>query len=224
MTSTLESAVESKDGITTKLLVKLQVSSLYARLSLSYNRLLCSLPNAILMFDAPLKKKNSTMELGFYLTSVTFHFYDQNGSFVEAVIMKYDPSLGTYDGKPRTGSQRSTLCISSQVFSSQMLLIIICRIWLCLWIWSCALFHMLSVPTFFFFLMFQVGCKMGCKFCATGSMGFKSNLSSGEIVEQLVHALSFSRIRNVVFMVYTSVSSSYSTCFGWISFSNAILF
>lgn len=71
------------------------------------------------------------------------------------------------------------------------------------------LFHMLI-----FFYMFQVGCKMGCKFCATGSMGFKSNLSSGEIVEQLVHALSFSRIRNVVFMVYTSVSSSYSTCYG----------
>lgn len=46
----------------------------------------------------------------------------------------------------------------------------------------------------------QVGCKMGCKFCATGSMGFKSNLSSGEILEQLVHASSLSQIRNVVFM------------------------
>ncbi|KAK4744619.1 hypothetical protein SAY87_010931 [Trapa incisa] len=46
----------------------------------------------------------------------------------------------------------------------------------------------------------QVGCKMGCKFCATGSMGFKSNLSSGEIVEQLVHASRISLIRNVVFM------------------------
>ncbi|XP_059652998.1 uncharacterized protein LOC132300083 [Cornus florida] len=46
----------------------------------------------------------------------------------------------------------------------------------------------------------QVGCKMGCKFCATGSMGFKNNLSSGEIVEQLVHALRLSHIRNVVFM------------------------
>lgn len=44
---------------------------------------------------------------------------------------------------------------------------------------------------------------MGCKFCATGSMGFKSNLSSGEIVEQLVHASHFSQIRNVVFMVMT---------------------
>jgi len=47
----------------------------------------------------------------------------------------------------------------------------------------------------------QVGCKMGCKFCATGSMGFKSNLSTGEIIEQLAHASRISNIRNVVFMV-----------------------
>lgn len=46
---------------------------------------------------------------------------------------------------------------------------------------------------------------MGCKFCATGSMGFKSHLSSGEIVEQLVHAYRFSPIRNVVFMVSNHV-------------------
>ncbi|GLJ06972.1 hypothetical protein SUGI_0054400 [Cryptomeria japonica] len=46
----------------------------------------------------------------------------------------------------------------------------------------------------------QVGCKMGCTFCATGSMGFKSNLSAGEIVEQLVHASRLLQIRNVVFM------------------------
>lgn len=49
----------------------------------------------------------------------------------------------------------------------------------------------------------QVGCKMGCKFCATGTMGFKSNLSTGEIVEQLVLASRVSPIRNVVFMVTT---------------------
>lgn len=83
----------------------------------------------------------------------------QNGGFVEAVIMRYDSSLGKYNGKPRPGGPRSTLCISS-----------------------------------------QVGCKMGCNFCATGTMGFKSNLSSGEIVEQLVHASRLSNIRNVVFM------------------------
>ena len=33
----------------------------------------------------------------------------------------------------------------------------------------------------------QVGCAMGCVFCATGQMGFKRNLSSGEIVAQVLH-------------------------------------
>jgi 23S rRNA (adenine2503-C2)-methyltransferase len=33
----------------------------------------------------------------------------------------------------------------------------------------------------------QVGCAMGCVFCATGQMGFQSQLSAGEIVAQAVH-------------------------------------
>ena len=32
----------------------------------------------------------------------------------------------------------------------------------------------------------QVGCAMGCEFCLTGSMGFKRNLTPGEIVGQAV--------------------------------------
>ncbi|NMC14813.1 MAG: 23S rRNA (adenine(2503)-C(2))-methyltransferase RlmN [Chloroflexi bacterium] len=32
----------------------------------------------------------------------------------------------------------------------------------------------------------QVGCAMGCTFCATGQMGFLRHLSSGEIVEQVI--------------------------------------
>src|SRR5215204_3981655 len=32
----------------------------------------------------------------------------------------------------------------------------------------------------------QVGCAMGCTFCATGQMGFTRNLSTGEIVEQVI--------------------------------------
>jgi len=32
----------------------------------------------------------------------------------------------------------------------------------------------------------QVGCAMGCVFCATGQMGYARNLSSGEIVEQVL--------------------------------------
>ncbi|MEX1013283.1 MAG: 23S rRNA (adenine(2503)-C(2))-methyltransferase RlmN [Waddliaceae bacterium] len=34
----------------------------------------------------------------------------------------------------------------------------------------------------------QVGCKMGCTFCQTGKMGFKRNLSRGEILSQLILA------------------------------------
>lgn len=32
----------------------------------------------------------------------------------------------------------------------------------------------------------QAGCAMGCVFCATGQMGFQRNLSSGEIIEQVL--------------------------------------
>jgi adenine C2-methylase RlmN of 23S rRNA A2503 and tRNA A37 len=37
----------------------------------------------------------------------------------------------------------------------------------------------------------QVGCKMGCTFCATGTLGELGNLTSGEILEQLAHARRF---------------------------------
>ena len=33
----------------------------------------------------------------------------------------------------------------------------------------------------------QVGCAMGCDFCATTQTGFERNLTSGEIVEQFIH-------------------------------------
>ena len=32
----------------------------------------------------------------------------------------------------------------------------------------------------------QVGCALGCKFCATGDLGFKRDLSSGEIISQVI--------------------------------------
>jgi 23S rRNA (adenine2503-C2)-methyltransferase len=49
----------------------------------------------------------------------------------------------------------------------------------------------------------QAGCAMGCGFCATGQAGFERNLSTGEIVEQVVRATRRARPRrlsNVVFM------------------------
>ena len=48
----------------------------------------------------------------------------------------------------------------------------------------------------------QVGCPMGCEFCATGLGGFDRNLTAGEIVSQylLLQSLSERRISHVVFM------------------------
>jgi 23S rRNA (adenine2503-C2)-methyltransferase len=60
----------------------------------------------------------------------------------------------------------------------------------------------------------QVGCPIGCYFCATGQQGFERNLDPGEIIEQVLffirfikkevptedHELSRKAITNVVFM------------------------
>lgn len=48
----------------------------------------------------------------------------------------------------------------------------------------------------------QVGCAMGCAFCATGQMGFRRNLAAWEIVDQVlkIQADSPHPIRGVVFM------------------------
>mgnify|MGYP000846772292 CR=1 FL=1 len=51
----------------------------------------------------------------------------------------------------------------------------------------------------------QAGCAMGCVFCATGQMGLKRSLTSGEIVEQVVHyarelAKKGNKVTNVVVM------------------------
>lgn len=51
----------------------------------------------------------------------------------------------------------------------------------------------------------QAGCAMGCVFCATGQMGFKRNLSSGEIVAQVLYYAQLLKqqnetVSNIVFM------------------------
>ena len=51
----------------------------------------------------------------------------------------------------------------------------------------------------------QVGCAMGCVFCATGQMGFSRHLQPGEIVAQVLHGVRELRnedqkLRNVVLM------------------------
>lgn len=43
----------------------------------------------------------------------------------------------------------------------------------------------------------QVGCKMGCRFCMTGTLGFHGQLSAAEILNQIFY---FPDLTNVVFM------------------------
>lgn len=49
----------------------------------------------------------------------------------------------------------------------------------------------------------QVGCPLDCKFCATGLMGFKRNLTVGEVVDQYLLAakdVGKDKITNIVYM------------------------
>ncbi len=51
----------------------------------------------------------------------------------------------------------------------------------------------------------QAGCALGCVFCATGQIGFQRDLSSGEIIEQVLYfsrilSTSGKKVTNVVFM------------------------
>ena len=48
----------------------------------------------------------------------------------------------------------------------------------------------------------QIGCKMGCKFCASTGINFVRNLTSGEIVEQIIRVEQDTgeRVSNVVLM------------------------
>ncbi len=46
----------------------------------------------------------------------------------------------------------------------------------------------------------QSGCKMGCRFCMTGRMGFKGNLTAGEIISQIIKIDEADNLTNIVYM------------------------
>lgn len=63
----------------------------------------------------------------------------------------------------------------------------------------------------------QAGCAMACGFCATGQAGFDRNLTTGEIVEQVVAAVRAARPRrvgNVVFMGMGEPLANYDRVWG----------
>ena len=46
----------------------------------------------------------------------------------------------------------------------------------------------------------EVGCKMGCKFCATGKQGFQQALTAGEILNQAASLPERKQLTNMVYM------------------------
>ena len=58
----------------------------------------------------------------------------------------------------------------------------------------------------------QAGCGMACPFCATGQAGLTRNLSTGEIVDQVVRA--GERVSNIVFMGMGEPLANYNRVLG----------
>lgn len=46
----------------------------------------------------------------------------------------------------------------------------------------------------------QAGCRMGCRFCATGRMGFRHHLTATEIINQIISIPERDKLTNLVFM------------------------
>lgn len=68
----------------------------------------------------------------------------------------------------------------------------------------------------------QVGCKMGCNFCASAKIGFIRNLTPGEIVSQIleIEKQSGEKISNVVFMGIGEPLDNYDNVMKAIRFIN----
>ena len=66
----------------------------------------------------------------------------------------------------------------------------------------------------------QAGCGMGCSFCATGQGGLQRNLTSGEIVEQV---LFFAREPNRSHRPIPNLQSPISSSWAWASRSPTMI-
>lgn len=69
----------------------------------------------------------------------------------------------------------------------------------------------------------QVGCPVGCRFCASGLDGLQRNLTAGEIVEQAlrVRAEAVGRLTNIVFMGLGEPLANYGTVMQSVRMINA---
>lgn len=66
----------------------------------------------------------------------------------------------------------------------------------------------------------QLGCRMGCVFCASGSKGLIRNLTSAEMLSQFIEANRLDRISNVVLMGSGEPLDNYDNVLGFIRLLN----
>lgn len=59
----------------------------------------------------------------------------------------------------------------------------------------------------------QVGCKMNCHFCATGKMGFHTNLTTCDIINQVLSIPHSDKLSNLVFMGMGEPLDNYDVVF-----------
>lgn len=72
----------------------------------------------------------------------------------------------------------------------------------------------------------QVGCKFACRFCASGMLGFKRNLTCGEIIEQILYSknnYSDKKITHLVFMGIGEPLDNYANVIKAIQIINSTL-
>jgi len=72
----------------------------------------------------------------------------------------------------------------------------------------------------------QAGCKFACKFCASGVLGFKRNLSQGEIIEQALYLKNNNRSRKITHIVFMGTGEpldNYANVLGAIKMLNSPL-
>ncbi len=100
-----------------------------------------------------------------------------DGNLIESVLMRYgDPADDPAHLSARSAKEKENFCMPAVAKKRRTL----------------------CIST-------QAGCAMGCVFCATGQMGFKRNLTSGEIVAQVMYYAQMLKghnevVSNIVFM------------------------
>lgn len=187
LTSTLVSATPASDGSTTKLLIRLQDGHLIESVLIRYGTVdIKSYPEELKEAERAraierkrvLAEKEANGELnGIHRRKRR----DSNSSVATTSSYATQATTGTWATKSTTTATAAPAPLLSFPSGPR---------------------EHASKPRLTLCVSSQIGCRMACTFCATGTMDLLGSLHAGEILEQIVHAqrVSGERIRNIVWM------------------------